>query len=191
MFRGGTGLVIELATLKAGEYTFTGFFHDNTVQQKTGRLTVDLDGWGTGPLGEVEVVSSFDFSTGTAPAAVGTASFTFEADGTNPVAILVRSADDGTAHILNGFTLEPVGDPEAPTLEITLNGEELDFSWNSIDGTLYDLVTSTDLLTPINTWPVYDDGVRTYDSIPATGATTTLSGVQMVGPGRFFSLRFN
>ncbi len=122
VFRGGTGLVVQVDVLKAGEYTFTGFFHDNAAQQKTGRLTVDLDGYDTGTLGEVEVVSSFDFSTGTAPAAVGTASFTFEADGTNPVAIVVRSADNGTAHVINGFTLAPIPEPSSSVLLVGVLG---------------------------------------------------------------------
>lgn len=116
VFRGGSGLVLQLSTLKAGTYSFTGFFHDTTNQQKAGRLTVDRDGWSTGALDEEEVVSSFIYSTGTAPTTVGTASFTFEADGINPVAIVVRSSDGGTAHVINGFTVTAVPEPSSTAL---------------------------------------------------------------------------
>ena len=70
-------------------------------------------------------------------------------------------------------------------------GADLDFGWNS-KGHLkeYDLVSSTDLETPILTWPIYDDGTASVFSnmIAAAATTATLSDVQASGPERFFGL---
>ncbi|MCP3973400.1 MAG: LamG domain-containing protein, partial [bacterium] len=75
-------------------------------------------------------------------------------------------------------------------LKIGQSGGTLDFEWNSLDGMQYDLLSSTDLTTdPATTWLPYNDGVNpAYEDIPATGTTTTLSGVLQVGPTRFFVL---
>ena len=64
-----------------------------------------------------------------------------------------------------------------------------DFEWGSQTGKQYDLITSTDLATPMAEWPVYDDGAFLYENLPATGATTTLSGVPSSDPRRFFAIR--
>lgn len=107
----GDGLGITLSTLKAGEYTFTGFFHDDTVQQGDGTLSVDT---GDG-RGEVLIVPDFAYSTGTAPATVGTASLSFLADGTHAVTVYLR--DTNTVHtapyVINGFVLEQKTYPKA------------------------------------------------------------------------------
>lgn len=116
VFRSGTELVLELGTLNAGTYSFTGFFHDNDVQQVAGKLSIDRDGWNSGVLGVEEVVSSFVYSTGTAPATVGTASFTFVADGSNPVAVVVQSSAGGSVYVINGFTLTSVPEPSSAAL---------------------------------------------------------------------------
>ena len=58
------------------------------------------------------------------------------------------------------------------TLEISRNGPDYDFSWNSRADKLYDLLSSTDFSTPPSTWPVYDDGVTLYENIVPSGLTT-------------------
>jgi hypothetical protein len=75
-------------------------------------------------------------------------------------------------------------------LTITPNGANYDFSWNSQNGKLYRLVTSTDLATPIAEWPVYNDGVNPgYDGIlPSGTGTNTLTAVVPIGPKRFFAV---
>ena len=78
---------------------------------------------------------------------------------------------------------------ETITLEISQTGSTLAFSWNSKAGKQYDLVSSTDLSTPVASWAVYDDLVNPpYEEIPSTGALTTLSGVEKVGTTRFFAI---
>ncbi|MBK1826577.1 LamG-like jellyroll fold domain-containing protein [Haloferula rosea] len=78
---------------------------------------------------------------------------------------------------------------ETITLEISQTGSTLAFSWNSKAGKQYDLVSSTDLSTPVASWAVYDDLVNPpYEDIPSTGALTTLSGVEKVGTTRFFAI---
>lgn len=57
-----------------------------------------------------------------------------------------------------------------------------DLAWNSKPCKVYDLVSSTDLATPIAQWPVYGS----YSDIPATGTTTTLTALPADGPRRFF-----
>jgi hypothetical protein len=76
-----------------------------------------------------------------------------------------------------------------PVLKITITGGALDFEWDSLDGMQYDLLSSTDLATPISTWPPYNDGVTVYENIAASGTgTNTLTGVVKLGPRRFFAL---
>lgn len=59
-----------------------------------------------------------------------------------------------------------------------------DFTWYSHPGKVYDLVTSTDLVTPVSKWPVH----AAYSDIPATGTTTTLTAVPVDEPQRFFAV---
>lgn len=73
-------------------------------------------------------------------------------------------------------------------LEVTTNGDNLDFTWSSLSGIQYDLVSSTDLLTDPSTWSLYNDGTTTYEDIISAGTTTTLSNVGRVGPTRFFAV---
>ncbi|HIG27354.1 MAG TPA: hypothetical protein EYQ50_05975, partial [Verrucomicrobiales bacterium] len=86
------------------------------------------------------------------------------------------------------MTLEQLTAAIPLALNVIGDGANLDFEWDSLSGMQYDLVTSTDLTTPVNTWPVYDDGAMTYEDIPATGTTTMLAGVPIVDPIRFFAL---
>jgi hypothetical protein len=75
-------------------------------------------------------------------------------------------------------------------LIIIRNGSTYDFTWDSLTGSQYDLLSSTDLATPISTWDVFNDGVTTYEDIPASGTgTNTLTGVAPIGTRRFFALR--
>lgn len=106
----GTGLGITLATLEAGEYSFTGYFHDCTVQQEAGTLGVDTDDG----QGEVLKVASFTYSTGFAPAAIGTANFSFVADGTHAVTVFLRDTNalPTQPFCINGFVLERVTPPK-------------------------------------------------------------------------------
>jgi len=108
----GSKLGITLSTLKRGAYTFTGFFHDCTVKQENGTLAVDT---GDG-RGEVLKVPDFAYSTGTAPAVVGTAGFSFIADGSHPVTVYL--SDTKVAHdnpyCINGFVLEKMEFPKGP-----------------------------------------------------------------------------
>lgn len=76
-----------------------------------------------------------------------------------------------------------------PTLTVAQNGDLLDFSWNSSTAMQYDLVSATDLSTPVSSWAIYDDGVNSpYEDIPANGVETVLTGVVRTGPTRFFAI---
>ena len=74
-------------------------------------------------------------------------------------------------------------------LTISQNGADFDFEWESQPGKLYDLLTSTDLATPIADWPVYEAGETLYEGIPSDGETTKLTAVPSVDPHRFFAMR--
>ncbi|MCH2063933.1 MAG: choice-of-anchor J domain-containing protein [Roseibacillus sp.] len=74
-------------------------------------------------------------------------------------------------------------------LKVTRNNGLLDFSWNSQAGKQYDLVSSTNLTTPPATWPIYDDGTGLFQNILESGkGSTSLTGVNLVGPRRFFAI---
>lgn len=86
------------------------------------------------------------------------------------------------------------GSPEEPPFQLVIlpNGANYDFSWNSLAGKFYDLVSSTDLASAPLTWAVYDpDGIGgnvPYGNIPSQGAETLLEGVPGSGPRRFFAV---
>lgn len=64
-----------------------------------------------------------------------------------------------------------------------------DFSWNGVEGRLYDLVTSTDLSTPPATWPVYDpDGEGGEAPYGDLEGISELLGVPVTESKRFFAL---
>jgi hypothetical protein len=113
------------------------------------------------------------------------------ADGTITILVDPDPADANTTNIayLSALRLEEVGGAAPLVLKISQSGGGLGFEWNSISGMQYDLLSSTDLATPVATWPVYNDGVMLYEAIPATGASTSLTGVLKSGPARFFALR--
>jgi len=74
-------------------------------------------------------------------------------------------------------------------LKVTRSNGLLDFSWNSQADKQYDLVSSTDLSTSPSTWPAYDDGVNLFQNIAESGTgSNTLTGVNLVGPRRFFAI---
>jgi hypothetical protein len=56
--------------------------------------------------------------------------------------------------------------------------------WYSRPGKVYDVVTSTYLVTPVAQWSIH----AAYGDIPATGTTTTLTAVPVDGPQRFFAV---
>jgi hypothetical protein len=95
-----------------------------------------------------------------------------------------------------GTTWADVGPSAAPfqfrIAASTSNPGACDFDWDSQSGKVYDLVTSTDLATPVPTWPVYDPdgpgGNAPYGGIPAVGTTTTLTDVPRDGAKRFFAM---
>jgi hypothetical protein len=64
-----------------------------------------------------------------------------------------------------------------------------DFEWNSQPGKVYDLLTSTDLATPVSAWPIYHDGTTLHQAIPSAGVITTLTAVPSASPSRFFAVR--
>lgn len=115
----------------------------------------------------------------------------FGTDG--PMHIAAYTQDNGSTNSpmdISRITVVDSNVSEAPiVLEIIPNGANYDFEWNSRDGVLYRLVTSTDLSTPIITWPTYDDGVNLYDDIAPSGTgTNLLTDVIPLGSKRFFAV---
>ena len=92
-------------------------------------------------------------------------------------------SDDGTT-----LTLIPA--PIASELILTISPNDADsanydFAWNSEDGSLYDLVSSTDLTAPIQDWPIWEGN----SAIPATSPSNSLIGISGGGDERrFFSI---
>lgn len=59
-----------------------------------------------------------------------------------------------------------------------------DFEWTSNEGRTYDLVSSTNLSDPIETWEVFGE----FSDIAPTGEATTLEGVPVADAKRFFAI---
>jgi hypothetical protein len=69
-------------------------------------------------------------------------------------------------------------------LLITPNGANYDFTWDSRNSKIYDLVSSTDLTTPIIEWPVY----KGHANIQGTAPSNTLTNVVPSDSTRFFAV---
>ena len=82
-----------------------------------------------------------------------------------------------------------VGSQISLALNVSTNGPNFDFVWESREGKVYDLVSSTDLSTSPETWQVYQVGTSLYESLPASGTgTNTLMAVVAPEEKRFFAL---
>lgn len=87
---------------------------------------------------------------------------------------------DGSAPILNTEPLQ---------LTIAATDGTLEFSWSSVDGKAYDLVSSTDLSVPIAQWAIFEDGENVrYENILSTVPTNTVPAVVVTDTKRFFAL---
>ncbi|MGB6221279.1 hypothetical protein [Haloferula sp.] len=87
--------------------------------------------------------------------------------------------------VLNVLTEEA-----ASTIQLTIsangsNPGNYDFSWTSQDGKLYDLVSSTDLATPISTWSVWEGNADIAGTSPSNGLTNVPGGGNTT---RFFAV---
>jgi hypothetical protein len=91
-------LDITLSRITAGDYLFTGRFHDSDVAQGLADIAISVDG-GTTFSNKATVTCS----TGTEPTSVGTCSFVFSTDGSSSVVVRV-TADTGD-HLINGFEI--------------------------------------------------------------------------------------
>lgn len=69
-------------------------------------------------------------------------------------------------------------------LNITPDGGVYDFTWDSQDGKLYDLVSATDLTMPPADWPVY----MGHEDIVGTAPRNTLEDVVASDAERFFAV---
>ena len=81
---------------------------------------------------------------------------------------------------------------EALRLHIAGNSSTVDFWWEATPNKAYDLISSTDLLVPVDSWAAYDpDGVGgndPFEDIAFGGIITTLDAVPAVDSSRFFAL---
>jgi hypothetical protein len=96
------GLNITISGLLANDYTFTGYFHDATVDQGVVDVFVDITGAGSS---FVQVLDDVAYTTGVSVAALGQGSFNFTADGVNDVIVRIFNPGPTQADLINGFTL--------------------------------------------------------------------------------------
>ncbi|HBE96045.1 MAG TPA: hypothetical protein DDW68_02595, partial [Verrucomicrobiales bacterium] len=83
-----------------------------------------------------------------------------------------------------------VNNPPAPTLNISKNGLNYDFQWDSSSGKVYDLVSAPDLSQSVSTWEVYESPLVTYENIAASATgTNSLIDVAVTDKKQFFALR--
>jgi len=170
----GTGLGITLTTLEAGEYNFTGFFHDNSVQQGEGTLGVDT---GDGQ-GELLKVPGFTYSTGTAPSTIGTASLSFVADGSSPVTIYLRDTAGTQPYCINGFILTKASSTGTLVAYYDFEDDLVDSSGNNNHGTAggdgMSFLTSTPTAL-LNSTECADFDGNGYVSLPYLGLYSSLA----------------
>ncbi|MBI1368051.1 MAG: hypothetical protein GC162_05295 [Planctomycetes bacterium] len=107
---------ITVTNIQAGDYEFTGYFHDNTANQGTVDVLVSTDGGSTFTNGVLGVA----YSTGTNPAAVGMGRFYFHTDGTQN--LVFRVDGSGTNNVINGFDLVLLPTPAALPAGLAMMG---------------------------------------------------------------------
>jgi hypothetical protein len=96
---------------------------------------------------------------------------------------LAASADDVAFLFSNPGSV--LGEATGFELFITPNGAGYDFTWASLDSKVYDLVSSTDLTIPVESWPLWEGN----GNLPGTAPSNILSGVAAgPEPTRFFAV---
>lgn len=144
-------------------------------------MTIHLD---LTPAGGYDGVSNFGTVTWSDSVLGVLGSYTWLTQPTFGSIVISQSAGStGTVSALTLTKSAPASATSFP-LTITPNGANFDFSWPSQAGKVYDLVSSTDLATPVRTWPVWDS----RQNLPSAGATTTAVNVPGSGPRRFFAV---
>jgi hypothetical protein len=103
----------------------------------------------------------------------------------------VEDANDaGNRVIFDNVSIEGLSAPPAPTIPFVITPTEgspgnYDFEWDSQEGKLYDLVSSPDLSSARDTWPVWDGRA----DLAATPPANTLADIPGGGDTRrFFAL---
>ncbi len=114
---GATRLDVVLADLAAGNYTFTGYYHDNNGSSP---FDIDIDAnTGSGFADATTVARSF----GTNPAGgIASTTFGFDANGVNSV--VLRHVAETNGHLINGFELAANPLP-ALNVDIGLNNHDV------------------------------------------------------------------
>lgn len=113
---GATFLDVTISGIEAGNYLFTGYFHENN--NGGGDATIDLDfDAGLGFLDGATVARS----SGLNPAGgLGVGTFSFTSDGINDLTLRVVS--DVNGHIINGLEIAAAPVPEPATATLGLIG---------------------------------------------------------------------
>lgn len=118
-----------------------------------------------------------------------TATFTADATTQDFTHEIIKADDTSAGGHMNAIQLRDLSSPEIELRIVSHSGTEIDFEWTSEGGMQYDLVSSSDLSTAAVTWPVYNDGSKTYNEIAASGTgTNTLDDVAALGSTRFFAV---
>lgn len=113
----GLANVHIISGLEAGDYSFTGYFHDSDASHGTADVNVSVDG-GQNFTDAMDVT----YTTGMSPASIGTGSFTFTSDGMNDVVFHISvTGGDGTS-VLNGFEIVTADVPEPSTIVLLCLG---------------------------------------------------------------------
>jgi len=158
----------------------------NNVQGEVDlQVVLDLTTWnGTSSYGTVTYFAKLPAEptyTEVASGALGSANSSFRAVGFSGGSVNTQ---------LSLLQLSQLSEP----LQLSISRGEagFDFEWNSKDGKVYDMASSTDLSIPRREWPVYDPdgpgGGDPFGDIPSQGLISALSGVPAAGVLRFFGV---
>lgn len=136
----------------------------------------DWAGVNNSNLGTSDSFNIFEFVPSLNPNAGNNANGVFAGafpDTTTTISFAAYELGVGDNTVENLLASPPVGALELSILPSETTPGTLDFSWTGADGSLYNLVSSTDLSTPINSWPVWEGNA----DITGTGTPTILTDV--------------
>jgi len=101
-FAWGEDLILTIDGMSRGTWAWTGYLHDNAVDQGDADVSISLDGGLTFPIGPQAVAAS----TGANPSQIGEYTAIFTTDGSSPIVVRIANSDlpaPSVRPILNGF----------------------------------------------------------------------------------------
>ncbi|MDY0170342.1 MAG: PEP-CTERM sorting domain-containing protein [Thermoguttaceae bacterium] len=132
VFSSSSALNITIGGLLPNTYQFTGYLHDNNVDQGWADFATSVDGGSSFKT----ALPNVSYSTGSSPATVGHGSFHFTAqEGSAVVVRLVKPTGSGTNNaLINGFVIDAVTPKPFLYVDFGATGQQVQSGFEEFSG---------------------------------------------------------